>query len=72
MINDLDLKVLKAIHILCQSGSVSKTAEILEVTPGAVSYLINKARKATGTSLFSAHVMVWSPMLSLKSLVSAT
>ncbi|MGR7122215.1 LysR family transcriptional regulator [Klebsiella aerogenes] len=52
MINDLDLKVLKAIHILCQSGSVSKTAEILEVTPGAVSYLINKARKATGTSLF--------------------
>lgn len=52
MTNDLDLKVLKAIHILCQSGSVSKTAEILEVTPGAVSYLINKARKATGTSLF--------------------
>ncbi|KLF28701.1 hypothetical protein YA29_16540 [Klebsiella aerogenes] len=52
MINDLDLKVLKVVHTLCLSGSVSKTADILDVTPGAVSYLLNKARKATGTSLF--------------------
>ncbi|MDH1612400.1 LysR family transcriptional regulator [Klebsiella aerogenes] len=51
MIN-LDLKVLKAVHILCDAGSVSKTAEILNVTPGAVTYLINKARAATGSALF--------------------
>lgn len=52
MIDSLDLNVLKAIHTLCQSGSVTKTAEVLNVTPGAVSYLINKARHATGSALF--------------------
>lgn len=48
----LDMKVLRAIHLLCTSGSVTKAAEILQVTPGAVSYLINKARKSTGSALF--------------------
>ncbi|HAV1790286.1 TPA: LysR family transcriptional regulator [Enterobacter hormaechei subsp. xiangfangensis] len=52
MIGNLDIKVLRAVHILCESGSVSKAAEILDVTPGAVTYLINKARKETGSSLF--------------------
>ncbi|MBU9847079.1 LysR family transcriptional regulator [Rahnella ecdela] len=49
---EMDMKVLRAIHLLSTSGSVTKTAEILQVTPGAVSYLINKARKSTGSALF--------------------
>lgn len=48
----LDMKVLKAIHVLSTCGSVTRAAEILQVTPGAVSYLINKARKSTGSALF--------------------
>ncbi|MFK3659623.1 LysR family transcriptional regulator [Scandinavium sp. NPDC088450] len=48
----LDMKVLKAIHVLSTCGSVTRAAEILQVTPGAVSYLINKARKTTGSALF--------------------
>ncbi|MCS2164530.1 LysR family transcriptional regulator [Scandinavium manionii] len=52
MIEKLDLKVLRAVHILCEAGSVNKAAEILDVTPGAVTYLINKARKETGSTLF--------------------
>lgn len=49
---DLDLKVLKVVHILCENGSVTKTAKVLNVSPGAISYLINKARKSTGSALF--------------------
>lgn len=49
---NLDLKVLKAVHTLCISGSVTNTARLLHVSPGAISYLINKARKATGSALF--------------------
>lgn len=52
MIETLDLKVLKAVHVVCEAGSVNKAAEILAVTPGAVTYLINKARKETGSALF--------------------
>lgn len=52
MIDNIDLKTLKIIHVLCQAGSVSKTAEIMDVTPGAISYMLNKARKATGRALF--------------------
>ena len=48
----LDMKVLRAIHVLSTCGSVTRAAEILQVTPGAVSYLINKARKTTGSALF--------------------
>lgn len=48
----LDIKVLRAIHVLSTCGSVTRAAEILEVTPGAISYLINKARKTTGSALF--------------------
>jgi DNA-binding transcriptional LysR family regulator len=49
---ELDVKVLRAIDTLSTAGSVTKAAEILQVTPGAVTYLINKARKATGSALF--------------------
>ena len=49
---ELDLKTLKAIHIVHMTGSVSRAAEVLDVSPGGVSYLINKARAATGAALF--------------------
>lgn len=52
MIDSLDMKVLRAIHILVTCGSVTKTADLLNVSPGAVSYLLNKARQATGSALF--------------------
>lgn len=49
---EMDMKTLRAIHVLSTCGSVTKAAEILQATPGAISYLINKTRKATGSSLF--------------------
>lgn len=52
MNRELDIKVLRAIHTLSTAGSVTKAAEILQVTPAAVTYLINKARKSTGSPLF--------------------
>ena len=52
MVNGLDMKVLRAVHTLTQSGSVSRAADILGVTPGPVTYLISKARKATDSALF--------------------
>jgi len=48
----VDIKVLRAVDLLITCGSVTKAAEILNVTPGAVTYLLNKARKATGSALF--------------------
>lgn len=50
--HSVDLKVLRAVHVLASCGSVTKTAEILNVTPGSVTYLLNKARHATGSALF--------------------
>jgi len=49
---ELDIKVLRAIYTLSTAGSVTKAAEMLQVTPAAVTYLINKARKTTGSALF--------------------
>ncbi len=49
----LDLKVLRVIHYLVTNGSVTKTADLLDVSPGAVSYMINKARHFTGSALFT-------------------
>jgi len=46
------MKVLRAIHLLVTCGSVTKTADLLGVSPGAVSYLLNKARQKTGSALF--------------------
>lgn len=52
MIDSLDMKVLRAIHVLVTCGSVTKTADLLGVSPGAVSYILNKARQRTGSALF--------------------
>jgi DNA-binding transcriptional LysR family regulator len=52
MIDAIDMKVLRAVHLLVTCGSVTKTAELLDVSPGAVSYLLNKARQTTGSALF--------------------
>ncbi|MCT4710300.1 LysR family transcriptional regulator [Enterobacteriaceae bacterium H11S18] len=52
MLETLDIKTLKTVHILCMTGSVTKTADLLNLSPGAVSYVLNKARKITGTALF--------------------
>lgn len=52
MNEELDIKTLRAIYTLSMAGSVTKAAERLQVTPAAISYLINKARKATGSALF--------------------
>lgn len=52
MQNNLDIKTLKTIHTLCACGSVTQAAIALGVSPGAISYTINKARKLTGSALF--------------------
>lgn len=52
MINSLDIKILRAIHLIVTCGSVTKAADLLNVSPGAVTYLVNKARQATGSALF--------------------
>lgn len=53
MTETLDIKVLRVIHYLVTNGSVTKTAELLDVSPGAVSYMLNKARQFTGSALFT-------------------
>ncbi len=50
--NNIDIKVLRAIYVTITCGSVTKAAEILNVSPGSISYLLNKARRATGSALF--------------------
>ena len=52
MIETLDLKTLKTVHMLCITGSVTKTAKKLGISPGAVSHHLSKARRVTGTALF--------------------
>lgn len=52
MNRELDIRLLRAIHILVTCKSVTKTAEVLGVSPGAVSYLLGKARSITGSTLF--------------------
>ncbi|MFK3663275.1 LysR family transcriptional regulator [Scandinavium sp. NPDC088450] len=47
-----DLKLLRTKHTICQAGSVTLAAVVLGITPGAVSYLVKKAREATGATLF--------------------
>lgn len=50
--HNLDIKSLRVIHTLVNCGSVTRSAELLNVPPGAISYYINKARKSTNTALF--------------------
>lgn len=52
MVKDIDLKLLKVINTLIESGSVTKTAELHGLTPGSISYALKKARKLTGAMLF--------------------
>ncbi|HDW3276991.1 TPA: LysR family transcriptional regulator [Enterobacter hormaechei subsp. xiangfangensis] len=52
MEHKLDIKTLRTIHTLCSCGSVMQTAKLLGVSPGAISYTLNKARKITGSALF--------------------
>ncbi|MDU1063016.1 MAG: LysR family transcriptional regulator [Leclercia adecarboxylata] len=52
MEHQFDIKTLRTIHTLCSCGSVMQTAKILGVSPGAISYTLNKARKITGSALF--------------------
>ncbi|MEB5742660.1 LysR family transcriptional regulator [Klebsiella aerogenes] len=47
-----DIKILKVVHFLVMNNSVTKTAELLNVSPGTISYMLNKARQLTGSSLF--------------------
>ncbi|EAA4072576.1 LysR family transcriptional regulator [Salmonella enterica subsp. enterica] len=54
MEHKLDIKTLRTIHTLCACGSVIQTAKLLGVSPGAISYTLNKARKITGTAFFFA------------------
>lgn len=52
MVKDIDLKLLKVINTLIDSGSVTKTAELHGLTPGSISYALKKARKLIGATLF--------------------
>ena len=52
MEHKFDIKTLRTIHTLCSCGSVMQTAKLLGVSPGAISYTLNKARKITGSALF--------------------
>ncbi len=50
--HNIDIKTLKVLHTLMNCGSVTRSAEYLDVTPGAISYFLNKARNSTGSALF--------------------
>jgi DNA-binding transcriptional LysR family regulator len=49
---NIDLKLLKTIHTLVYCGSATSAAKILNLTPAAISYQLNKARQITGAHLF--------------------
>lgn len=48
----LNIKMLRVIHVMAMNKSVTKTAEHLNVSPGAISYMLKKARQETGSPLF--------------------
>ncbi|MBB1202122.1 LysR family transcriptional regulator [Enterobacteriaceae bacterium 89] len=52
MHTEIDLKLLKIINTLVVNGSVTKTAELLNLSPGTISYALKKARTLTGAHLF--------------------
>lgn len=52
MQQEIDLNVLKIIHTLTNTKSVTKAAEALNVSPGSISYALNKARNLTRHHLF--------------------
>jgi Transcriptional regulator len=52
MQKDIDLKLLKIINTLVVTGSVTKTAQLLNLSSGTISYSLKKARTLTGAHLF--------------------
>jgi len=52
MQSKIDLKLLKLINVLVVSGSVTKAAQLLNLSPGAISYSLKKLRSITGEHLF--------------------
>jgi DNA-binding transcriptional LysR family regulator len=52
MQKEIDLNLLKIIHLLVSTGSVTKTAQNLNLSPGSISYALKKARDLTGRHLF--------------------
>lgn len=52
MPQELDINLLKIIHLLVTNGSVTKAAQALGLTPGAISRALNKARNISGQYLF--------------------
>lgn len=48
----IEIKLLKIINTLVDCGSVKTTAKLLNITPAAVSYSLNKLRDITGEHLF--------------------
>lgn len=52
MSQTIDFKLLKVINTLVECGSVNKTAKLLNLSPAAVSYSLNKLRVITGEHLF--------------------
>lgn len=52
MDNEITLKLLRVIHTVVASGSVTEAAKLLNQSPGNISYQLRKAREATGAHLF--------------------
>ncbi|HDT2543403.1 TPA: LysR family transcriptional regulator [Klebsiella aerogenes] len=52
MRGEIDLRVLKVIHLLVTTGSAKETARFLDVSQSSISYMLNKARDSMGTPLF--------------------
>ncbi|MBB1200283.1 LysR family transcriptional regulator [Enterobacteriaceae bacterium 89] len=52
MQNEIDPSLLKIIHLLVSTGSVTATAQQMNLSPGSISYALKKARSLTGRHLF--------------------
>ena len=52
MTQTIEPKLLKVIHTLVSCGSVKTTANLLNLSPGAISYSLKKLRDITGEHLF--------------------
>ncbi|MFK3659282.1 LysR family transcriptional regulator [Scandinavium sp. NPDC088450] len=52
MIKEIDLKLLKVIHTIVTTGTVTEAARTLKQSAGNISYQLSKARELTGAHLF--------------------
>ncbi len=60
--NLIDLSLYKVFYLVCQNGSFSKTAKILDVTQPSVSYSIKKLEDELGIKLFErGNVLIKTP-----------